>query len=159
MLASPRYLRATLITAAAVAVLPSLMLGIALLDFFSPDSNSSGDSGFAQGLFISSVAAALAISFVATAFPSAAYFLQLRGCYSATNFFWLLVISLAIFASAATILASQVLGGSLREFAVLWAMLFLMAAVLTLPFSWLWARLAQLRPNNSFKPKPLRGSA
>ena len=140
---SPRYLRATATTVAAVAVVPSLLLGSAFLEFGSPAWDSSGDSGATQGLVASCIAAVLATSFAAFAFPSAAYYLYSRGRYSDTRLFWLLAVSLSAFSFIAALLASQFLGGSLRQLAFLWAIFFFMAAALTLPFSWLWARLAR----------------
>ena len=141
-LPSLRYLRATSITVLAVAVVPLLFLAIALFDFSSPDWDSSGDSGVAQGLLVSCVAAALATSFAAVAFPTAAYYLHSRGRYSGTNLFWFLAVLLAVFSFVTALVVSQFLG-SLHGFVRLWPILFVVAGALTLPFVWLWTRLAR----------------
>lgn len=135
----PRYLRATLATVLAVAVLPVTFLVFAYLDYQSPNWDPDGDSGAVQGFMVIFLATLLVISYVATAFPAAARRLHRLQKLRAGPFVRVLAVWL-IFASAILATAVSLLVGGLLLVVPLTFILFCLGAVLCLPFGpfWLW---------------------
>lgn len=137
-----RYVKATLLTALAAAMLPVGFLLLAYLDYRSPQWDPEGDSGAVQGFMIIALATSLSIAYVLVAFPVAARSLhkasQLRpGSFSKLLALWLGALSLVVAAAV-----SLQLGG-LSLWLPLALILFVAAALLTMPFTPLWLWLAR----------------
>jgi hypothetical protein len=134
-----RYQRASLITAGAVAALPVLYFAVAFLVLPSmwyrePDVYTG---------FIALVAASIAaVTSGGLVFPLVADRVKAKARLTATRFVIWNVVALAVLslAAAGLIAASCLLCQAL--------MTFILAAVLALPFCFLWLRLASL-PHNS----------
>lgn len=139
---SPRYIKATLITAFAVALLPALFLWSAYADYMSPDWDPSGDSGAVQGFIFIGIASALAVSFASVAFPMTARFLHVRGELTASRFVKVLAVWLAVLSGLTGLAAAGALG-SFSGFFSVGLMVFAIAGVLALPSAVLWFKLAQ----------------
>jgi hypothetical protein len=137
-----RYFRATLITVAAVAAVPACFFAIAYADFLSSSWDPSSDSGAIHGYFFIALAAAVACTFSATAFPLGAYYLQARGTYSRSMLFRVLAFSLFIVSFATSLLAALA-WNSLALVVPMASIIFPVTALLTLPFTGLWFTLAR----------------
>lgn len=140
--ARPRYLKATAWTAVAVALIPAVLLTLAYIDFQSPQWDPKSDSGAVQGFMIIFLAAAVAVMYVVVAFPAAARILYKRGRLGPGAFSKLLAVWLAA-TSMVVGGAVSLLLGDLGGWIPLALIMFVMAAVLTMPFMYLWLRLSQ----------------
>lgn len=138
----PHYLRATLITALAIAALPTLFILVTYREYTSPAWDPNGDSGAVQGLVFFFVAAAISIVFSSVAFPSAATSLHRQGRFSKPQFFKLLRVWLAILC---VVVGLGVAGASGSLFMAIPVSLFLfcIVALLAFPFAHLWLRFAK----------------
>jgi len=137
----PRYVRATLGTSVAIALLPGLLLWSGYTDYHSPGWDPNSDSGAVQGFVFFGIAAAMAFAFALVAFPAAAKFLHTRGRLLRFHFFKLLVAWLA----ALSVVLGLAVGGMLGSFVMFFPvslMFFFIASLLVLPFAALWLRLA-----------------
>lgn len=135
---SPRYLRATLITAIAMALLPALFLWSSYTDYVSSDWGPTDDSGAVQGFIFIGISCILVVGFSSAAYPMAAHLLHARRELTALRFVKVLTIWLATL--------SGVIGFSLGAFSSFFSiglMFFVIASSLVLPFSVLWLRLAR----------------
>jgi hypothetical protein len=139
---SPRYLRATLLTVAAVAVLPTSFLVLAYIDYRSPNWDPEGDSGAVQGYMLIFLVTILATSFTAVSFPAAANRLHRRQSLRPAQFFKVLSVWLGIASVLFAVVVSLLIGG-LSFILSLSVLLFVLASVLVLPFSPLWLWLAK----------------
>lgn len=139
---SLRYVRATLITVCAVALVPAVFLGIAYSDYRSPNWDPVDDSGAVQGFMFIAAAAALSIAYSGIAFPLAARWLHARGRFTGANF----IITHAVWLAFASLLAAAGTSLLLGEISVLLPfalLLFGLSAMLSLPFTALWLWLAK----------------
>jgi hypothetical protein len=139
--APPRYLRATLLTSAAIATLPAGLLALAIVDLMTRGVRNTNDSGAAQGFLMFLAAGAFAVAFSLLAFPLAARRLHRVGKYP-LGFFRLVWVWLACAVgvlSAALAVAER----SLLTFGFAALFLFLFATLLCMPFAKLWIKLAQ----------------
>lgn len=139
---TPHYLRATLATVVGVAIVPITFLAFAYLDYQSPNWDPDGDSGAVQGFMIIFLAALLAISYAATAFPVAARRLHRLKKLRAVPFIRQLAAWLLL-ASALLAMAGSLLVGSLALMLPLTVILFFLVAALCLPFGLFWLWLAK----------------
>jgi hypothetical protein len=137
-----KYARATVLTVAATALVPSLFMYLAYDAYRSPNWDPSGDSGAVQGFFIIFIAFTIAIAFTAAAFPAAAAVLQRQGRFTKSHFFRLLRVWLAIL-SVIVALVGAWDSGSLFMAIPFGIMLFCFVAILAFPFAHLWLRLAK----------------
>jgi len=135
----PRFLRASLLTGAAVAVLPSIFFAFAYIDFISPEWDAANDSGVVQGYFFLGVSSVLAVLFAVVAFPAIA--LLLRRKFSRTRFVGALIVLLALVSTGVGVMTASALG-DFRMASVLASLFLALASLLTLPFAWLWINLA-----------------
>lgn len=135
----PRYFRATVLTALAVAMLPVNVLVFGYLDYQSPNWDPVGDSGAAQGFMVLFLATLLAVCYVATAFPAAARRLHRLQKLSAGSFVKVLSVWLIVASALLSTVASLLVGG-LWLVVPLTLILFSLGALLVLPFCpfWLW---------------------
>jgi hypothetical protein len=138
----PRYVKATLLTALAAALLPVGFLVLAYFEYKSPQWDPEGDSGAVQGFMVIALATTLSILYVLVAFPVAANTLRKASKLRGTSFgkllaMWLGGISLVVAAAV-----SLQLGG-LSLWLPLALVLFLISALLTMPFMPLWLWLAR----------------
>lgn len=137
-----RYVKATALTVAAVAAIPVAFLVLAYLDYQSPNWDPEGDSGAVQGYMVMALATAMAVGYVAVAFPAVARRLQKTQELRARKF----IAALAVWLLAASLIAAtgaSLLVGGMSLVAPLGALLFVMGSVLCLPFAPLWIRLAK----------------
>ena len=138
----PRYFRATLFTVLAVAAIPVAFLAFAYIDYRSPSWDPEGDSGAVQGFMVIFLAAVLATTYTAVAFPAVARVLHRRQRLAIGPFLKALAIWLFAASLFAAIAASLMVGG-LSLTLPLALILFSLASVLTLPFTPLWLWLAR----------------
>jgi len=139
---TPRYLRATLITALAVATLPGGFLFFAFVDSLSPRWDPDGDSGAIQGFISIFLATLMAIGYTMVAFPTVAHRLDRRkklrlGPFVVVLISWLLVTSFLV----AIAMSWQL--GALSLAVRLAFVLFATGTVFCLPFAPLWLYLAK----------------
>ncbi|MCW5604031.1 MAG: hypothetical protein KIT18_05745 [Burkholderiales bacterium] len=164
-----RYVRATVLTALAVATVPAAFFAIALWEFHSPAWDPTDDSGAVQGFALLGVAAAVAVGGSATVFPLVGRFLLKAGSLTTIKFLTYSAACLVLIALAISVATVPLLGLSLERFATLVhiltvsAILVTVAAALALPFCWLWLRLAGLphnsTPNSDARKNGARGLA
>jgi hypothetical protein len=138
-----RYIFPSVVTCLAVATIPVAFFVLLALAMRSPSWNSDGDNGVAVGSLILGSYAAILVVYAALAFPSIAFWLHRRGSYRraafvSANAAGLLLLSLAV----AAIVSVSVFGSSSVYLSQLQLML-AGSAVLCLPFSLLWLRLAK----------------
>jgi hypothetical protein len=137
---NPRYLRASLITALVVGASPAAFFVLAYLDFTSSQWDSANDSGVVQGYFFLGVSSVLAVTFALVAFPVTAFLL--RRSFSSLRFLGALVGVLAALSGTAALVIGSALGDHKLAFAF-GPFLLVLAGILTLPFAWLWVKLAR----------------
>ncbi len=135
-----RSLRASLLTALAVAAVPGVFFLFAYRAFISPQWDSSDDSGAVQGFFVLGVSSALAVMFALVGFPTAAHLLGEK--FTRLRFFGVLLAFLTVLAIGTGLAVAAALGDV--RMATAFGLLFLAAAgILCLPFAWLWTHLAK----------------
>lgn len=135
-----RFLRASLLTALAVAALPGVFFLFAYRDFISPGWGAANDSGVVQGYFFLGVSSALAVVFALFAFPATAFLLRKK--FSRLRFVAALFVLLAVLSVAAGLAIAGALGDHRLAYAF-GSLLLASASVLTLPFAMLWFTLAR----------------
>jgi hypothetical protein len=138
----PRYVKATLLTALAAALLPASRLVLAYLDYTSPQWDPQADSDAVQGFMISALATSLALLHILVAFPVAGRRLHQARHLGPAPFIKLVALWLvALCFVVAGAISLQV--GGLSFWLPLALVLFCTAALLTLPFTrlWLWLSL------------------
>ncbi len=149
-----RYVRATIITAVSVALIPAVFFAAAYWAVMSPDWDPNGDSGAAQGFGLFALAAFIAVASAVVVFPFVARFLIHRQRLTSLRFF---LYSVGCFAIGSALLAAAtapLLGYSLTKVsgwdhvATVFAMLLVGVTALAGPFCPLWLWLAQM-PHNS----------
>lgn len=134
MTAPPRYLRATLVsTLAAVLV----AVAIVAMGFLQPPEEASE----AQGAFIVLTHQVVALLFICVAFPIAGWRLYHRGMLTGRRFYKTLLLAL-IGVSLLPAAALALVGFGIRALGLA-PLSFAALAVLSLPFSPLWLRLAR----------------
>lgn len=139
---SLKYLKATLLTALAVSLLPLTFLWVAYNDYQSPQWDTSGDSGVAQGIIFIGAAAALALVFASLAFPAAAKLLHRRSQFSRPRFVRVLSVWLATLSFLLAFAIAGILGSLSGAFAM-GVVIFGISGFMVLPFTLLWFRLSQ----------------
>ena len=142
-LPSPKYLKATLLTALATALIPCLLFWVAYTSYYSPSWDGDGDSGAVQGFLFFAISAALALVFVITAFPATAKILFTSKHFSTSKFLMFNLILLALLSFLLGFVVSGMLVGSYAEFYKLGFVIFIISSLLSLPFAGLWLKLAK----------------
>lgn len=160
-----RYIRATVLTAIAVATVPAVFFAIALWEFNSPSWDPTDDTGAAQGFALLGVAAAIAVGASATVFPLVGRSLSKAGSLTTIKFVAYSAACLLLIAFAISVATAPLLGFNLGRFATLIhiltvsAILVTVASVLALPFCWLWLRLVGLPHNSTPNSDARKGGA
>lgn len=134
------YIRATVCTVVAVAIIPLVFVGLGYESMHSPDWDPNGDSGAVQGFVFISLACALAVFFACTAFPLAAARLKKQGRFVKSEFLKLLRIWLAIVSALLGLSLGAM--GSLIMFIPISLLCYCIVSLLALPFAHLWYKLA-----------------
>ena len=138
-----RYILPSTITGAAVAILPALFLGILITDMSSPSWDSNGDSGVSAGTVIFSIEALVMVAYAALMFPVVALWLHRQGRYQRGSFVVANFAGLAIVSAGVAAAVSFAVFGSGTVYIRQLAFMLIEVAVLCLPFSLLWWRLAK----------------
>ncbi len=136
----PRHFRATIITATAAAILPIALFLLAVYEFNSSDS--SGDSGFAQGLVIFSLTFTVSLCVSTLGFPLVAAYLAKRDKLCGANMFIVISLVLVIVSFIAAAIASSFVGMP-EAAAILTFIILIVASPLSLPFVPLWLKMAR----------------
>jgi hypothetical protein len=138
-----RYIFPSAVTCLAVAILPVAFFVLLAAEMRSPSWNTDGDNGVAGGSLILAFEAAILVVYSALAFPLIAFWLQRRGIYSRVRFVsavagGLMLLSLGV----AAFVTFSVFGNTSVYIRQLQLML-VQSALLCLPFTLLWLRLAK----------------
>jgi len=138
MTARPRYLRATVVSIAAAAIIPTVAALLIALDIRNGPPVKASE---AQGMLIFLVHAVAAVCFVAVAYPIVGWRLFKKQALTRSRFCKFLFYSLAG-ASVAPAAALAFIGFGTDAFVLVPAS-FAVLALLALPFRPLWFRFAQ----------------
>ncbi|MGA0572873.1 hypothetical protein ACO2Q9_19325 [Variovorax sp. VNK109] len=139
---TPRYVRATLLTTLAVVALPLVFFSAAYWDYQSAAWDPTDDSGAVQGYAVLFFIAALAVLYVALAFPIVGLALHRANRLVAEPF----IRSLGKLLAAISVLAGIILAVAFGDFRIAIPAAFLICyavAILSWPFAHLWLWIAR----------------
>jgi hypothetical protein len=138
-----RYVFPSVITCLAVLILPGAFFVMLAAEMRSPSWETDGDNGVAVGSLILAFEAVILVVYSALAFPIIAFWLQRWRVYRLPTFITAIATGLLLLSlGVAGIVSVSVFGDSSIYFRQFQQML-VGSAVLCLPFSLLWWRLAK----------------
>jgi len=138
-----RYIFPSVVTGLVVAILPIAFFLVLVAEMRSPSWVTDGDNGVAVGSLILAVEAAILVAYSGLAFPLIAFWLQRWGLYRRAMFVAAIAAGLLLLSLGVAAIVSVSVFGSTSVYLRQLQLMLIGSAVLCLPFSLLWLRLAK----------------